>query len=140
VSLSGQQISIRLLLITSSAVCEIFCFKRIKVTTCPFRVTWRHSIPRRLFVIGGASERSPYLQLFSRYWAPSVLGSRAWPSHKKGRIIAQCDRLSRQKWFQRLVNFCTAISEMSYSSKALYTLSALRCNRIGLQVRTEIHW
>ena len=41
-------------------------------------VTWPFDTPYVIF-IGGPLERSLYLQLFSRYCALSVLGSRVWP-------------------------------------------------------------
>jgi len=63
--------------IASPPVLEILGFKRIAVTTWPFRVTWRyrsrdHSIPCRLFPIAGPLEQRLCLYGFPRYSTANV--------------------------------------------------------------------
>jgi len=68
----------------SPAIFEIMGTKHIGVTTLTFRghvttsVTWPFD-SQWPFPIGGPLSPSFYLQPNSRYWPPSVLGSRPWP-------------------------------------------------------------
>jgi len=97
------RISYRFSIVTDSlspAVFEMLGPKHIGVTTLTFQVTRRHRshddpIRHMQFHISAPLEPSPYLQAFSRYLAPIISLSRAWPfkvtwCHETPK--GQCDR------------------------------------------------